>query len=73
MRIKFPVYDLMIFKGLELLSSDRYNHLYCYSVFSSSGQHFYFLSDSKLSALDFYRDYTEFLLIGEMYSERGEK
>ena len=73
MRIKFPVYDLMICKGLDLLCSDRYNHLYCYSVFSSSGEHFYFLSDCKLSALDLYEEYPEFFLVGEMFSEGGEK
>ena len=71
MRIKFPVYDLMICNAYDLLLSDLYNHLYFYSVFSSSGEHFYFLSDCKLSALDIHQ--VDFLLIGEMYSERGDK
>lgn len=73
MRIEFPVYHLMICRGLALLRSEKYKHFYCYAVFSSFGEVSYLLSDCKLSALDLYKDYPEFFLVCEMYSERGEK
>ena len=73
MRINFPVYDLMICHGLDLLRSERYKHLYCYAVFSSSGEKSYLLSDSKFSVSDFYSDDDDIFLIGEMHSERREK
>ena len=73
MRIEFPLYQLMTCYGLELLRSEKYNHLYCYAVFSSSGEMSYLLSDSKFSASDIYSDYDDIFLIGEIYSERREK
>ena len=73
MRIEFPVYHLMICRGLDLLRSERYKHLYCYAVFSSSGEKSYLLSDSKFSVSDIYSDDDDIFLIGEMHSERREK
>ena len=73
MRIKFPVYDLMICKGLDFLRSEKYKHLYCYAVFSSSGDKSYLLADSKFSVSDIYSDDDDIFLIGEMYSERRGK
>lgn len=73
MRIEFPIYQLMICRGLELLRSEKYKHLYCYSVFSSSGEKSYLLADSKFSVSDIYTDYDDIFLIGEMHSERREK
>lgn len=72
MRIEFPSYEIMICRGLELLCSKKYNHLYCYLVFSSSGEESYLLSNSKLSNSDIYSDDVIFL-IAEMCSERGGK
>ena len=72
MRIEFPTYQLMICRGLEFLRSEKYKHLYCYAVFSSSGEMSYLLSNSKFSDSD-NSDYDDIFLIGEMYSERREK
>ena len=73
MRIEFPVYHLMICRGLDFLRSEKYKHLYCYAVFSSSGEMSYLLSDSKFSVSDSHSDYDDIFLIGEMHSERRGK
>lgn len=73
MRFEFPVFDLMFSRGLVLLRSEKYKHLYCYSVFSSSGEISYLLSDSELSVSDIPSYYDDIFLIGEMRSERREK
>lgn len=73
MRIEFPVYHLMICRGLDLLRSEKYKHLYCYAVVSSSGEMSYLLSDSKFSFSDIHSDYDDIFFLGEMHSERREK
>lgn len=73
MRIEFPSYELMICRGLELLRSEKYKHLFCYAVFSSSGKKSYLLADSKASYSGIYVGDSDIFLICEMHSERREK
>lgn len=73
MTIKFPRYELMICRGLELLRSEKYKHLFCYAVFSPSGEMSYLLADSESSYSGIYVGDSDIFLIGEMHSERREK
>lgn len=71
MCINFPDFEFMICRGLDLVRSEKYKHLYCYAVFSSSGNKSFLLADSKFSLSDI--DSEDIYLIGEIHFERGEK